>query len=217
MARTVYTDFYLSSKGNANTRHGDGKLSLSEPLENEAEDSYLYDPLNPVPSRSPGGCTGPIQDYRAVEERKDVLVSRTPVLEKEIEIVGPVKAELAISSSAPDTDFFCRLLDVRPDGKALNITEGIVRARYNNTYEEHLLAPEEIRILTVDMGSTSICFKEGHQIRLEVTSSCFPMYDRNHNTGNRPGTDAEIRTATNYVHHTKEHISRLILPVIPEE
>lgn len=217
LARTVYTDFYLSSKGNANTRHGDGKLSLSEPLENEAEDSYLYDPLNPVPSRSPGGCTGPIQDYRAVEERKDVLVYSTPVLEKEIEIVGPVKAELAISSSAPDTDFFCRLLDVRPDGKALNITEGIVRARYNNTYEEHLLAPEEIRILTVDMGNTSICFKEGHQIRLEVTSSCFPMYDRNHNTGNRPGTDAEIRTATNYVHHTKEHISRLILPVIPEE
>ena len=72
-------------------------------------------------------------------------------------------------------------------------------------------------MLTVDMGNTSICFKEGHQIRLEVTSSCFPMYDRNHNTGNRPGTDAEIRTATNYVHHTKEHISRLILPVIPEE
>lgn len=217
LARTVYTDFYLRSQGSANTLHGDGVLSQNPPPENEPADTFLYDPENPAPSRSPGGCAGPIQDFRPVEERQDVLVYTTPVLEQGIEVTGKVQAELAVSSSAKDTDFFCRLLDVWPNGKALNITEGIVRARYNNTYQAKLLTPGEIRTLTVDMGNTSIYYKKGHRIRLEVTSSCFPMYDRNHNTGNRPGTDQELAAATNQVHHSEKALSRLILPVIPEK
>ena len=215
LARTVYTDFYLHSGGSANTLHGDGSLSRQAPGEEKA-DTFVYDPEKPVPGRVPGGCAGSIQDFRPIEERQDVLVYSTPVLEQGIEVTGLVKAELAISSSAPDTDFFCRLLDVYPDGRSLNITEGIVRARYNNTYEAHLLAPGEIRTLTVDMGNTSIYFAPGHRIRLEVTSSCFPMYDRNHNTGNRPGTDPDLAVATNTVHHSVQAVSRLILPVIPE-
>ncbi len=217
LARTVYTDFYLHSHGSANTLHGDGALSRKLPEEEEASDSFIYDPEKPVPGRVPGGCAGAIQDFRPIEEREDVLVYSTPVLETGIEVTGPVKAELAISSSAPDTDFFCRLLDVYPDGRSLNITDGIVRARYNNSFDAHLLTPGESRTLTVDMGNTSNYFGPGHQIRLEVTSSCFPMYDRNHNTGNRPGTDKDLAIATNTVHHKPLAASRLILPVIPEE
>lgn len=216
LARTVYTDFYLGSKEGANTLHGDGTLSLTLPEAGAPMDSFVYDPENPAPSRAPGGCAGPIQDFRTVEERPDVLVYSTPVLEEGIEVVGLVQAELSISSSAPDTDFFCRLIDVHPNGKALNVTEGIVRARYNNTFTENLLKPGEIRKLTVDMGNTSIYFGKGHRIRLEITSSCFPMFDRNHNTGNRPGTDRELAIATNQVHHSLEAVSKLVLPVIPE-
>lgn len=217
LKRTQYTDYYLHSAGHANTLHGDGTLSTEKPTEADAaSDAFTYDPSNPAPGRAPGGCTGPIQDFRSVEERTDVLVYSTPVLTKGVEVVGPVKAELAISSSAPDTDFFCRLLDVQPNGKALNITEGIVRARYNNTFEPHLLQPGEIRCLTVDLGNTSNYFRPGHKIRLEVTSSCFPMYDRNHNTGNRPGVDSELAIAENTVHHTPIAASKLVLPVIPE-
>lgn len=216
LARTQYTPYYLHSQGSANTLYGDGILSLN-PQTEETADSFVYDPQKPVPAKAPGGCAGCIQDYRTVEERDDVLVYSTPVLEEDVEASGPVSCELYISSSAPDTDFFCRLVDVHPNGKALNITEGIVRARYNNTFDEKLLQPGEIRALHVNMGNTSIMFRKGHKIRLEVTSSSFPMYDRNHNTGNRPGVDTEIAIATNTVHHSRVYASRLVLPIIPAE
>lgn len=217
LARTKYTPFYLRSNGNANTLSGDGWLDTAAPDELEPEDHFTYDPEKPAPDRVPGGCAGGIQDWSSVEAaRKDMLVYSTPVLEKGIEAIGMFKVELEISSDCPDTDFVCRLTDVYPNGKSLNITEGAVRVSYNNTYERKLLEPGEIRHVTVDMGNSSIYFKEGHRIRLEVTSSCFPMIDRNHNTGNRVGTDTEMKIACNRVYHNAIKASKLILPVIPE-
>ena len=217
LARTRYTNYYLHSGGAANTLGGDGFLGLDAPGE-EPGDKFAYDPGDPVPDRVPGGCAGGIQDWRPVEEsRSDVLVYTTSVLEEGVEAIGPFRAELEISSDCPDTDFVCRLTDVYPDGRSLNITEGAVRASYNNTYQRTLLQPGEVRKVTVEMGNSSVYFAPGHRIRLEVTSSCFPMLDRNHNTGNRVGTDTELRVATNTVHHCSTHPSRLILPVIPAQ
>lgn len=218
LARTQYTDLYLRSRGKANTPDGAGVLSVRPPEEDEPGDMIVYNPQNPAPDRVPGGCAGSIQDWSRVEGmRDDILIYSTPVLEKGIEAIGIFKVLLEISSDCPDTDFVCRLTDVYPDGRSLNITEGAVRASYNNTYNRHLLRPGEVRQVTVNLGNSSIYFKPGHRIRLQVTSSSFPMIDRNHNTGNRIGTDSELRTAHNTVHHNRVYASKLILPVIPEQ
>lgn len=216
LPETRYTKYYLHSGGHANTLHGDGMLSTAMPKETETADTFRYDPEHPAPDRVPGGCAGCIQDWSSVEEkREDMLVYSSEILKEEVEAIGMFRVELEVSSDCPDTDFFCRLTDVYPNGKSLNITEGAVRVSYNNTYERHLLKPGEIRRVTVDMGNSSICFLPGHRIRLEVTSSCFPMIDRNHNTGNRIGTDSELRIAENTVYHDLVKSSCLILPVIP--
>jgi uncharacterized protein len=221
---TKYTPYYLHSSGRANSSAGDGALSISPPAA-ENFDAYLYDPRNPVPTV--GGQTflrglqlglnsGP-RDRAEIETRSDVLCYTTPALREDTEVTGPISLVLHISSSAVDTDFTGALVDLDEDGKATILTEGILRARYRNSMREpERLQPGTSYELTLDLWATSNVFKAGHRIRLEVSSSNFPRFDRNSNTG---GTIAEEREedflpAMNLVLHGPTHPSRLILPII---
>lgn len=234
LARTEYTPYYLHSRGSANSVRGDGALSTELPGD-ENPDRYEYDPLNPVPTRGGngygpqltlGGATGTSQafgpvyagsyDQRPVEGRKDVLVYTTEPLEEDIEVTGPVLLQLFASSDAPDTDFTAKLVDVDAEGYAVNVCEGILRARYRESKTiVKLLRPGSVEEMTIDMWATSNLFKKGHSIRLEISSSNFPHYDRNPNTGHDFGADAELRVACQEVHHSRQHPSKIILPVIP--
>ena len=220
LARTQYTSYYLHSGGGANTLNGDGVLS-TEPPAGEPADGFTYDPDDPVWTL--GGqimaidqTVGGPQDRRAPEQRADVLVYTTEPLERDVEVTGPVWLTLFASSSAPDTDFTGTLVDVHPDGRAINITEGLLGVRYRDSIEEtSLITPGEVYELKVDMWETSNVFKAGHRIRLEVSSSNFPRFERNLNTGNRPGFDAEMRKADQTIYHDAGRPSHLILPIIP--
>ena len=218
LARTDYTKYYLDGARRANSLHGDGRLS-TEPPTRPGQDRYVYDPENPVPTLG-----GPIMhreyagphDRRPVERRDDVLVYTSEPLERDLEVTGPVTLALYASSSAPDTDFAAALVDVYPDGRAIHICEGIRRARFRESFEEPtLIEPGGVYEYEINMWETSNVFKEGHRIRVEVTSSNFPRFDRNPNTGNRPGMDAELRVAEQTVHHGGEYPSHITLPVIP--
>ena len=217
LARTRFTPVYLSSGGKANSRRGDGRLSMTAGQEAPA-DKCVYDPLNPVPTCG-GTYIGPgcgVRNQAAVEDRDDVLVYTGDILEKDLEVTGPVVLKLFAASSAPDTDFTAKLVDVRPDGYAQNIAEGVVRARFRDSLElPTLIKPGEVYEYTIDMWSTSHVFKAGHRLRLEVSSSNFPRYDRNQNTGQDLGADTETRAANQTVFHDSRYPSRLILPVIP--
>ncbi len=217
---TRFRSYYLHSSGSANTLHGDGALSADTPGD-EPSDVYLYNPLRPVPTVGgqvilPGGnSTGP-RDQREAEIRDDVLVYSTPVLDKEWEVIGPVELQLYVSSSARDTDFTGKLVDVFPDGKAVILTEGIMRARYRNSFERpEMMEPGEIYGLTLNLWATANVFLPGHSVRLEVSSSNFPRFDRNSNTGGTISgeTRDEYMTAVNRIHHDGAHPSRLILPI----
>jgi putative CocE/NonD family hydrolase len=166
------------------------------------------------------GPPGP-RDQRGVEARDDVLVYSTPPLAQDIEVTGPVRLELYAKSSAADTDFTAKLVDVGPDGFAQNLTEGILRARYRDSQETPtLITPGQVYKLTIDLWATSNVFKKGHILRLEVSSSNFPRFDRNLNTGEMPyvGGDAKVEPAflpaTNAILHDVEHPSALVLPVL---
>ena len=159
--------------------------------------------------------TGP-QDRRSVERRDDVLVYSTPLLTKDLEVTGQIELTLYAASSAPDTDFTATLVDVHPGAKAINICEGIVRARFRNSYEEPtLIEPETICAYKIILWETSNLFKVGHQIRVEVSSSNFPRFDRNQNTGSIPGLDAEMELAHQTIYHNAQYPSHITLPVIP--
>ncbi len=216
-ARTRFMPVYLSSGGKANSARGHGRLDLIAPATQPA-DSYIYDPADPVPTCGGtyiGGGNG-VRNQAAVEQRNDVLVYTGEVLEGDLEVTGPIALKLFAASSAPDTDFTAKLVDVRPDGYAQNIAEGIVRARFRDSLESPTpIKPGEVYQYTVDMWSTSHVFKAGHRIRLDVSSSSFPRYDRNQNTGRELGMDAEFRSANQTVLHDRAHPSHLILPVIP--
>jgi putative CocE/NonD family hydrolase len=217
LARTRYTNFYLHSEGKANSLRGNGRLSLTTPGE-EPPDRYLYDPQDPVPTR--GGTTLGLAmgvfDQTKIEERADVLVYTGDVLTEALEVTGPITLKLFAASSAPDTDFTAKLVDVRPDGYAQNIAEGVIRARFRESLTHPtLLTPERVYAYTLDLWSTSHVFKAGHRLRLEVSSSNFPRYDRNPNTGHEFGVDAEVRTAQQTVFHDPRYPSHLVLPVIP--
>jgi hypothetical protein len=217
LARTRYTDYYLSSGGNANSLQGDGRLALSPPGE-EKPDSYLYDPNNPVPTRGGTllGLAAGVFDQTQIERRDDVLVYTGDPLDSDLEVTGPVSLELFAASSARDTDFTAKLVDVHPDGYAQNIAEGVIRARFRESLlHPTLIMPGEVYRFTIDMWATSHVFKAGHRLRLEVSSSNFPRYDRNPNTGNDFGTDTKLHTARQTVFHDGRYPSRLILPVIP--
>jgi putative CocE/NonD family hydrolase len=217
LARTRFTLVYLSSGGKANSVNGDGRLGLTAPA-TQSTDSYVYDPADPVPTRGGnyiGGGNG-VRDQATVEQRNDILVYTGDVLERDLEVTGPVVLKLFAASSAPDTDFTAKLVDVRPDGYAQNIAEGIVRARFRDSLESPtLIKTDQVYEYTIDVWSTSHVFKAGHRLRLDVSSSSFPRYDRNQNTGHELGMDAEFRAANQTVFHDNRYPSRLILPVIP--
>ncbi len=221
LARAKETSYYLHSGGKANSLSGDGSLSTTAPA-TEAADKYVYDPSDPVPTRGgPLCCDGTHQppgafDQRPVENREDVLVYTTPAFKQDTEVTGPITLEIYVSSSAVDTDFTGKVVDVGPQGYAQNLTEGILRARYRSSREKaELMNPGEVYKLTLNLWSTSNVFLAGHKLRLEVTSSNFPRFDRNLNTGEDQGHSARMVKATNAVNHDREHPSALMLPVVP--
>ncbi|HUA36139.1 MAG TPA: CocE/NonD family hydrolase [Candidatus Binataceae bacterium] len=221
IAGTDFRRYYLHSRGKANSMYGDGALSTDAPG-SEPSDHFLYNPADPVPTGGgglccyPGALQGGAWDQASVEHRADVLVYSTEPLDEDVEVTGPVTLTLFASSSAPDTDFTAKLVDVSPCGTALNLTDGIIRARYRESQShEVMLTPGKVAQFDIDMWSTSNLFKKGHRIRLEVASSNFPRFDRNPNTGHPLYTDAEIRPAMQTVMHDRSFASCLTLPVIP--
>jgi uncharacterized protein len=209
LARTRYTEFFLASGGRANSSAGDGRLSLTPAPEDNPADTFIYDPLRPVPSAG-GAMIGPragIALQNKIEERSDVLVYTTPPLDVDLEVTGPVNLVLHVSTTAVSTDFTAKLVNVFPDGSAFNMTEGILRRSYDAN------VPTEI---TLELWPTSTLFRRGHRIRLEVSSSNFPRFDRNPNTGKPIATEKETRTAHQTIYHRGDMPSRLILPIIPK-
>ena len=215
LARTVYSDYYLHSAGSANTVAGDGRLS-SEPPAEEPHDSYDYDPRDPVMTLfPPNGQQAPI-DQRALDGRPDVLVFATPPLERPIEVTGPVVVKLFAASSAPDTDFVAKLIDVWPDGFTQELCHGIVRARYRESFETPSpIEPGRVYAYTVQLNPTSNLFRAGHRIRVDISSSDFPNFDRNHNTGGDDYRETTLETARQTIFHDAARPSRVILPLIP--
>jgi uncharacterized protein len=228
LARAHNTKYFLHSAGKANSLGGSGSLSTIAPAR-EPSDQYVYDPANPAPTVGGPLCCdsnhlapGP-RDQRAVEARDDVLVYSTPPMSEDTEVTGPVTLELYAKSSAVDTDFTAKLVDVWPNGFAQNLTEGIVRARYRDSQETpSLISPGQIYKFNVDVWATSNVFKKGHTLRLEISSSNFPRFDRNLNTGRNRyqkarediNSEQPFRSATNVIYHDAEHPSALILPVV---
>jgi len=212
---------FLSSSGHANSLDGDGSLRDST-HDHSLEDHYVFDPRDPVPTRGGAVCCNPRifpwgpMDQRPVERRNDVLVYTTKPLKHDLEVTGPVQAVLYVSTSAPDTDFTAKLVDVFPDGHARNLTDGILRLRYRNSLEKPERAKSgEIYRITVDAGVTSNVFRKGHSIRLEVSSSNFPRFDRNPNTGGPVADEIRLLRATQSVYHDQARPSHLLLMVMP--
>ena len=220
LARAKDTKYFLHSQGNANSVKGNGSLSTSIPA-SEPSDKFTYDPAKPVPTIGGPLCCdgghlapGP-RDQRSVEEREDVLIYSTPPLDHDLEVTGPVRLDFFASSSAVDTDFAAKVVDVFPDGTAINITEGILRARYRDSREiPALLIPGKVYPLTIDLWATSNVFRAGHRIRLEISSSNFPRFDRNLNTGGKNYDEKEGVVAHNAVHHSKQYPSQVTLTVV---
>ncbi len=221
LARARNTKYFLHSSGQANSVRGNGSLSTTAPA-SEPPDHYTYDPASPVPTIGGPLCCdgnhlapGP-RDQRPAEARDDVLVYSTAPLAQDLEVTGPVSLEIYATSSAVDTDFTGKLVDVWPNGFAQNLTEGILRARYRDSQETPaLINPGQVYSLALDLWSTSNVFKKGHVIRLEVSSSNFPRFDRNLNTGEPNGTGTRFVTAKNTILHDATHPSALVLPIVP--
>jgi putative CocE/NonD family hydrolase len=221
LKRARETRYSLESNGNANTASGDGILIVA--AAKGKSDSYVYDPGNPVPTTGGPLCCDPNhlpagpRNQAQIEARPDVLVYSTEPLAADLEVTGPVTLDLYAKTSAADTDFTAKLVDVAPDGSAYNLTEGILRARYRESTKAapKPITPDQIYEYKIDLWSTSNVFLKGHKIRLEVSSSNFPRFDRNLNTGKDPATDSEMVKATNTILHDSEHPSALMLPVVP--
>ena len=220
---TRFTEYYLHSRGAANTRHGNGWLSTEKPGADEAPDRYRYDPANPVPSKGGHSCcraeTAPVGpfDQTSIQERADVLVYTTAPLAKPVEVTGPITVTLYASSSAKDTDFTAKLTDVHPDGKAILLNNGIIRASFRDSLERPApIEPGKVYAYKIAIWPTSNLFKAGHRIRLEISSSNFPHYDRNPNTGRRFGIDRELAIAEQTVFHDPQRPSRIVLPVMAQ-
>jgi uncharacterized protein len=213
--------FFLSSGGKANTLTGDGLLSETVPTADNP-DRFVYDPMNPVPSHGGNVCctgnavAGGAFDQRKMEERPDILVYSTEPLKEGIEVSGPIEVTLYVSSDAKDTDFTVKLIDVYPDGRAYNLDETIQRMRYRNGYDKPQvwMEPGNIYQVTLQPMTTSNYFEAGHRIRLEVSSSNFPRFDRNMNTGGKNYDESKGVVANNAVHHSKQYPSELKLTVV---
>lgn len=221
LARTDYRPLYFASSGNANTDRGDGRLTWNKPSASSAPDRFRYDPNDPVPSVGGNNCCGTPtpagpRDQRKIEGRRDVLIYTSDPLEQELEVTGPVKVVLHASSDASDTDFVAKLVDVYPDGTSYNMAEGVLRARYRDSVAAPTpLTPGKVYRLEIDLVGTSVAFLKGHRIRVHVTSSHFPQFDRNPNTGARFGTTKDVGVAEQTVFHDAERPSHIMLPVIP--
>jgi hypothetical protein len=226
LARARATALYLASEHAANSLNGDGVLQWKPERAktvDTASDSFTYDPRNPVPTRGGAVCCdpkifpwGPI-DQRPVEKRKDVLVYTSAPMKQDLEVTGPIRVMLFASSSALDTDFTAKLVDVFPNGEARNLTDGILRMRYREGLEKAELAePGKVYPLVIDAGVTSNVFLAGHSIRVEISSSNFPRFDRNPNTGGPFADETVLKKAQQMVYHSRQYPSRVLLPVIPE-
>lgn len=217
LARTQYTDYYLHSGGAAQTPHGDGSLSLAG-CGDETPDQFVYDPRDPVPSVHLMHDQDGVFDQRVLDSRRDVLVYQTEPLSAPLEVTGEPTVRLYAASSAVDTDFMAKLVDVHPDGFAQNLCYGVVRARFRNGYAApQLLTPGQVYEFTISLNPIANVFQPGHRLRLDVTSSDFPNWDRNLNTGGDGYADANMVTARQTVLHDAVHPSRITLPVILRE
>jgi len=213
--------FYLESGGKANTLNGDGVLAPRAPA-GEAADRFTYDPMDPVPSY--GGnvcCTGnAVQggafDQRQMEDRPDILVYSTAPLREGVEVSGPIEVTLYVSSDAKDTDFTVKVIDVHPDGRAYNLDETIQRMRYRDGYDKPMVWMEQDKVYKVALQpmTTSNYFDAAHRIRIEVSSSNFPRFDRNLNTGGRNYDESQGVVAHNAIHHSRRYPSQITLSVV---
>ena len=216
-----YVKYFLHSGGKANSLRGNGSLMMAAPKV-EPSDSYVYDPGDPVPSIGGPLCCaqeliepGP-RDQRSVENRNDVLVYSIGPLAQDLNVTGPVKATLFVKSTAVDTDFTGKLVDVAPDGFAMNVAEGILRMRYRDSRERaSLMNPGQTYQINLDLWATSNVFLRGHTLRLEISSSNFPRFDRNLNTGEETNSGRRFVSVTNTIVHDEQHPSALVLPVVP--
>ncbi|MEM8890237.1 MAG: CocE/NonD family hydrolase, partial [Bacteroidota bacterium] len=223
-AAAEMTTFYLTSGGSANSLYGDGRLSTDKPSKKSPADAFTYDPMNPV--KSYGGnvcCTGnAVQggsfDQQKMEVRNDILVYTSEPLEEGIEVSGFIETTLFVGSDAKDTDFTIKILDVYPDGKAYNLDETIQRARYRDGYDKEVFM-EEGEVYKVEMTpmSTSNFFERGHRIRIEISSSNFPRFTRNLNTGGNNFDEKDAVVAHNKIHHSAAHPSSIRLPIVQKE
>ena len=220
LARTEWTPLYLHSDGDANSIRGNGSLSFDAPTESKSFDTYIYDPADPVPSRG-GTFLGVVQeagmvDQYDVESRDDVLVFTTQLLEEDLEVTGPLTAMFWVNSSAIDTDFTVRITDVHPDGKSYGVCDGVSRLRYLGLANPKPGTPFE---LAIELSPTSYLFKKGHLIRLQVSSSNYPLIDINPNTGRSLLLDEanEMIEANQMLYHDQDRPSHLVLPVIPRQ
>jgi uncharacterized protein len=204
---TRFTKYYLA---------GSQSLSTSAPSGIES-DTYLYDPASPVPTRGGGCCSSAMAvDQRDVEMRRDVMSYTTPTLKTPVTVAGPIDVLLYVSSSAKDTDFVVKLIDVYPDGKAINLGDDGFRVRYREGFDKKvLMRPGEVYPIHFTNMVTGNYFPAGHRIRLDVTSSNFPSYERNLNTGGNNYDETTWVTAENSIHHSAAHPSQVILPIIP--
>lgn len=221
LPNTEMRSFYLNSGGSANSRLGDGFLSIKKPGAKSKPDRFTYDPMNPVPSY--GGnvcCTGnAIQggsfDQSAMELRNDILVYTSEELKEGVEVTGFIETSLYVSSTGPDTDITIKLIDVYPDGKAYNLDETIQRLRYREGYDKEVMM-ENDKVYKVDLTPmvTSNYFAPGHRIRIEISSSNFPRFERNLNTGGNNYDESEGRVVENTIHHSAKYPSVIRLPII---
>jgi len=219
---TEFRSFYLHSQGSANTRSGDGTLSVAAPTDAEPADQYQYDPGNPV--QTLGGAICCISEEAApagaydqveVEQRPDVLVYTTEPLNEDLNVVGPITATLYVSSSAKDTDFTAKLVDVYPDGTAYNIQDSILRARYRDGFDKKVwMEPDGVYRIDLRLHATGNVFRKGHRVRLQISSSNFPRFTRNLNTGGNNFDETDWLVADNTIHHSKEHPSHIVLPIV---
>ncbi len=221
---SVMTTYYLNSQGKANTSSGNGTLSIKKPTKDNPEDTFTYDPMNPVMSY--GGnvcCTGnAVQggsfDQQEMEKRDDILVYTTEPLAEGIEVSGFIESTLYVSSDVKDTDITIKLIDVYPDGRAYNLDETIQRLRYREGYTKEVFM-QAGQVYKVDLTpmSTSNYFEKGHRIRIEISSSNFPRFDRNLNTGGNNFDESEGKIATNSVHHAAKYLSNIRLPIVKKK
>ena len=229
LAGTEFVPWYLHSGGRANTLAGDGRLDRDPPRAGEPADRFEYDPEDPVPTvggvnsvlTMTQGAQTPVlpgpRDQRPLERRDDVLCYTSAPLERDLEVIGPLEMVLYAASSARDTDFVIRLSDVHPDGRAIFVTEGILRGRYRNSHDgdsTELLEPGEAAEYRIRLYPTAITFLAGHRVRLDVTSSSFPRFSRNLNTGEDVGTGTRMEVARQTVLHSDRYPSHVVVPVV---